>query len=185
MAMLHARRARAAAACLLAGGMLAATAATAHAATGNTVNYGSQAHWITASYDGMNLAVSGGSTSPGAPVIQWYNDGGTEQKWYFDAVYDAGGGFLGDELRNENSGMCLFDDGIAGDWMYQEPCDPGNAAEYFWHYGAAGTDNWFQGRRSGLWVDVSGFGWGAGSNIDGWYQNGQGNQDFWVTNVSS
>lgn len=169
----------------LVGALLTAAVPAAHAAGGNTVSRGSQAHWITASYDGLNVAVADGSTAAGTQLIQWYNDGAAEQKWYFDQVYDSVGGFMGYELRNENSGMCLFNDGIAGDWMYQEPCDPNNAAEYFWHFGSAGSDNWFEGRLGSLFVDVSGYGWGAGSNIDGWYQNNQANQDFWVTNVSS
>jgi hypothetical protein len=177
---------RAAAVALVAVGLLAgAGISSAQASTGNTVYRGSQAHWITASYDGMNLAVANNATWAGAPVIQWYNDGGTEQKWYFDQVYDTSGGFQGYMLRNENSGMCLLEDGIAGDWLYQEPCDQNNAAELFWHYGAAGTDNHFQARNGGLYVDVSGYSYGAGANIDGWYQNGGANQNFWVTNVSS
>ncbi len=185
MTILRSRRTRAAAVSLIAGGLLAATATAAHASTSNTVYHDSQAHWITASYDGMNIAVSGGATWAGAPVIQWYNDGGTEQKWYFDQVYDANGGYMGVELRNENSGMCLYDDSVAGDWLFQEPCNPDDSAEFFWHYGYAGTDNHFQARRDSLYVDVAGYSYGAGANIDAWYGNGQSNQDFWVSNVSS
>jgi hypothetical protein len=157
------------------------SATAAHAATGNIVDYGSQAHWITATYDGMNVAVANAAGWAGAPVIQWYNDGGTEQKWYFDYVLDAEGGFQGYEVRNENSGMCLYNDEVAGDTMVQEPCDPNNSGELFWitsghiyaHFGPL------------LYVDVSGVSYGAGANIDGWYQNGGINQNFSIYNVSS
>lgn len=157
------------------------SATAAHAATGNTVFPGSQAHWITATYDGMNVAVANAAGWAGAPVIQWYNTGGTEQKWYFDYVRDAQAGFQGYELRNENSGMCLYNDEVAGDTMFQEPCDPNNSGELFWitsgqiyaHFGPA------------LYLDVSGVSYGAGANIDGWYENGGINQSFSIYNVSS
>ena len=177
---------RAAAVALAAGVLLAgAGVSSAQASTGNTLYRSWQAHWITASYDGMNLAVANNATWAGAPVIQWYNDGGTEQKWYFDQVYDTSGGFQGWMLRNENSGMCLYEDGNAGDTLFQEPCDANSASELFWHYGVPGSDNYFQARYGSFYVDVSGYSYGAGANIDGWYQNGGANQDFWVTNVSS
>lgn len=184
MAILHSRRARAAAASLLAGGLLAATATAAHASSSITVQYDSQAHWITATYDGMNLAVADASTAPGAPVIQWYNTGGAEQKWYFDAVYDSSSGFEGYLIRNENSGLCLSTDGWAGDTMTQEPCNPELTPEWF-DIDSWGTDNQFYNRQTGLYMDVSGYSYSAGANMDLWYSNGGDNQWFWITNTSS
>ena len=120
-----------------------------------------------------------------AGAIQWYNDGAGEQKWYFDNVSDQNGGSEGVMLRNENSGLCLVTDGTAGDQVYQWPCNPATPGELFWHYGLIGSDNYFQNRMTGLYLDVSGYSYGAGANIDLWYSNNQPNQDFWVTNVSS
>jgi hypothetical protein len=178
---------RAAAVALAATGLAAAAGvSSAQAATGsNTVYYDSQAHWITASYTGMNVAVAEGATYAGARVVQWYNDGGTEQKWYFDQVYDASGGYMGTMIRNEHSNLCLFADTTPGDTMVQEPCESDYGAELFWHYGRTGSDNYFQVRNTGCYMDVSGVSYAAGANIDAWYSNNGINQDFWVSNVSS
>lgn len=151
---------------------------------GYTVYEGTQAKWITAEYDGMNVAVAEGSTAPGARVIQWYNDGGAEQKWYFDAVYDSSAGFEGYLIRNENSGLCLSTDGWAGDTMTQQPCSPANTYEWMADE-AWGTDHQFYDRQTTLYMDVSGYSYSAGANIDLWYGNGNDNQYFWVTNTSS
>lgn len=182
---------RAAATALAAGGLLIGTGAAANASSNvytsgqYTVYEDSQAHWITASYDGMNVAIADGGTYLGAGAIQWYNDGAAEQKWYFDQVYDQTGGYEGVLLRNENSGLCLVTDGNAGDQVYQWPCNPNTSGELFWHYGSVGAYNSFEGRSTGLYLDVSGYSYGAGANIDLWYSNGQPNQLFWVSNVSS
>jgi hypothetical protein len=65
------------------------------------------------------LDVSGGSTYPGAPVIDWYSNGGANQDWLFSPV----GGSNTYDIINVNSNMCLITDGVAGDQVYQEPCD--------------------------------------------------------------
>jgi len=177
---------------VLAAGIVLGVGATAANASsgpvysegGYTVYEGTQAKWITAEYDGMNVAVAGGSTSVGARVIQWYNDGGSEQKWYFDAVYDGSSGFEGYLIRNENSGLCLSTDGIAGDRMTQEPCNPQLYPEWF-AIDSWGTDNQFYNRQTGLYMDVSGYSYTAGANVDLWYSNGGDNQWFWITDTSS
>lgn len=176
---------------LTATAMLGASAGAATASTGGsytsngyTVYLDTQAHWITAEYTGMNVAVADNSLAAFHRVVQWYNDGGAEQKWYFDAVYDSSSGFEGYLLRNENSGQCLSTDGRAGDTLFQEACNPGIETEWF-TYGASGTDNWFYNRYTGLYLDVSGGSYAAGANMDLWYWNGGMNQWFWVTNVNS
>jgi hypothetical protein len=178
---------RAAATVLVAGGLLAGTGAAAHASTTTTytVYQDTQAHWITASYDGMNVAVANSATYWGAPVIQWYNTGGTEQKWYFDRVYDQNGTFQGYLLRNEHSNLCLGTDGTAGHQLYQWPCNPAISAELFWYgpWSPVSTQVYFY--NSGMFLDVSGYSYGAGAAIDLWYDNGGSNQYFWITNVSS
>ncbi len=186
------RAVRACAIALTAAAAALGGTAAAHASTGGSywedgyyVALDTQAHWITASYDGLNVAVADGSMYAGTRLIQWYNDGAAEQKWYFDQVYDADGGFEGYLLRNENSGQCMSTDGRAGDSVFQEACNPALLTERFWHYGSPGTNNSFQNRYTGLYLDVSGGGYGAGTNIDLWYYNNHGNQTFWVSNVSS
>jgi hypothetical protein len=175
---------------LLAAGALGANAGTAHAATSGSyvngfwVNWGTQAYWITASYDGQNVAVAEGSYSPDARIIQWNNDGTTEQKWYFDqVVYYYTGGVAGYMIRNENSGLCLSQDGSAGDGFVQETCNA-NQDEIFGRTSWGGS-NYIYNVSTGLMLDVSGFSYSQGAAIDGWYQNDQGNQNFWVVPTSS
>lgn len=172
------------AAAALGAGVGAANASGSYTENGYTVYVDSQAHWITAEFDGMNVSVADGGTDDYHRIIQWYNDGGAEQKWYFDQVYDATGGFEGYLLRNENSGLCMSTDGNAGDTLFQVTCDPGNMAEWF-DRGISGTDNNFFNRSTGLYLDVSGFSYSAGANMDLWYWNGGDNQWFWVSNVGS
>jgi Ricin-type beta-trefoil lectin domain-like len=38
----------------------------------------------------LQLDVSGGSTETGAGVIDWYSNGGQNQKWYFSQVIEPG-----------------------------------------------------------------------------------------------
>lgn len=121
------------------------------------------------------LDVSGGSTYPGAPVIDWYSNGGANQDWLFSPV----GGSNTYDIINVNSNMCLTTDGVAGDQVYQEPCDgsllqqwqtgltPGNASAYV-----------IKNISSGLYLDVSGDSPWAGASIDTWYYNGGLNQQF-------
>jgi hypothetical protein len=181
--------ARGIATALIAGGLIAGTTAAADATAVDqnlTIVPSTQAVWISPIYDGQAVAIANGSQSAGAGAIQWNNDGGTEQKWYIDETYDSQGNFQGVLLRNENSGLCLTTDEYAGDQLYQEPCE-GNLGSYelFWRYTSGTGDNWFQNRLTGWFLDVSGYSYNEGANIDLWYQNNQSNQDFWVTNTSS
>lgn len=75
--------------------------------------------------------MSGGSYSVGAPLIQWYDDDGGEQKWYFDGVYNAQGQYQGFELGNQNSGMCMDTDGLAGDQLFQTYCNEADTGQIF------------------------------------------------------
>ncbi len=142
----------------------------------------SQAKWIAAEHDGMNVSVADGSGDLYHRVIQWYNNGGAEQKWYFDEVYDSNSGFEGYLLRNQNSGLCLSTDGYAGDTLFQDWCNAGNTREWF-TVGTSGADNQIFNRSTGLYLDVSGYSYAAGANIDLWYSNGGSNQYFWITNA--
>lgn len=180
---------RAGAAALTTAALLGAGVGAAHASTGAsytqngyTVYQSTQAKWITAEFDGMNVSVADNSTDAFHRVIQWYNDGGAEQKWYFDQVYDSASGFEGYLLRNQNSGQCLSTDGGAGDTVFQEACNPALTTEWF-TIGTSGTDNRIFNRYTGLYLDVSGFSYAAGANMDLWYWNGGDNQWFWITNA--
>jgi hypothetical protein len=122
--------------------------------------------------DWLNIAVSGGSTSPGAPIIQWWADGGTEQEWLLPSTYTTG------QIINENSGMCITTDGVAGDQLTQEPCDGTPNQQWFAAYQQAGP-TMFENLALNLVMDVSGYDMLAGGAIDAWYANGAPNQYFW------
>lgn len=75
-----------ASASLLTAGVIAASPGVGLAATsdsgagGDTVSKGTQACWLYLAYDAQTVAVADASTSPGARVIQWDNNGGSEWK---------------------------------------------------------------------------------------------------------
>jgi hypothetical protein len=170
------RRSRAALAGLavcggLTAGTLAATAGPAAAQSADAQSYGT----LTAYSSGLNLDVSGASTAPGGVVIQSYANGGADQNWSVPAVYTTG------RIRNQNSGMCLTTDGVAGDQLYQKPCLRRLARYQRWHvYLAAFAANTvtFYNPAFGLAVDVYENSTQAGAPIDAWPLNGQMNQFF-------
>ena len=170
---------------LLAGGVLASPAAAstdfyAHLHPHNTYE--------------LYLAVSQGSTSPGAPVIDWFYDGGEEQVWHFfplDVPAPNGRGApVPDlyEIINENSHQCLTTDGVAGDQVYQDPCDGSPSQQWLTGVveindgcavgGGVCTPDGIQSVSSGLYLDVSGDSIWPGAEIDTWYENDGANQWF-------
>jgi hypothetical protein len=72
--------------------------------------------------------VSGGSTSAGAPIIQWWADSGAEQEWLLPRKYRNG------EIYNQNSGMCITTDGVAGDQLYQDYCSNSENQRWYAEY---------------------------------------------------
>ena len=129
--------------------------------------------------DQQVLAVSQARTDPGAPIIQWDDTGGDEQRWYFDEAHDRFGNFLAYLLRNKNSNLCLGYDGTPGDQLFQEPCDVGDLNQYYDF--APGPH--LAHLVSGDVIDI----WGAsdwrGAPIDLWPDNGQWNQEVYVVTV--
>lgn len=167
-----------------------ASAGAAHASTGYTISYGSTPYWIAPTIDSMAVSVADASGSPGTRVIQWYNTGGNEQKWYFDGVRDSAGAYVGFLLRNKNSGQCLDTGTNAGDTLFQNYCDPNSRPTQIFNnypnYDAWGfLISWrYQSRQTGLWLDVPGRSLNPGTNIELWYQNYGDNQDFFLTQTS-
>src|SRR5262249_15613801 len=148
------------------------------------------AYWIAPVIDSMAVSVADASTTVRTRIIQWYNTGGNEQKWYFDGVYDSAGNHLGFLLRNKNSGQCLDTDLVAADTVFQNVCDPVNRPMQIFNnvptYNAYGRPMiWrYQNRLTGLWLDLSGASINPGANIDLWYQNFDENQAFFLTQAS-
>jgi Ricin-type beta-trefoil lectin domain-like len=132
----------------------------------------------------LNMDVAGASTSAGAPVIQWTENLGDNQRWTWPNVSGTT-----DVIKNKHSGMCLTTDGVAGHQLVQQPCG-GTWADYqawtvhiyfvpspwldgYWVLG------WFTNARSGLVIDVEGDSHTQGAHIIGWYGTGRLNQS-WV-----
>ena len=125
------------------------------------------------------MDVSGASTSPGAPVLQWTWNGGHNQQWY---LLPTDSGFA--ELVNRNSGQCLAAPGYgAGQQLIQVGCtgDPGQQ----WYLGIypgqniTGQTKAIWNRATGLYADVNGASTSAGAAIDQWYYNGDWNQQWY------
>ncbi len=180
-------------------GSLVATSGTASAAPASTarasyVQYGYTvvpdpypAKVIDAIYtSNLLVAVSGGSTSQGAPIIQWGQDNGAEQRWYFDSVYDSSGTYVGMLIRNQNSGMCLNTDGVAGDQLFQWPCIAAQYTQLFveevHQYGNLICDK-FVNQFNGDLLDVYGDSYSWGGAIDLWPRKGtQASNQCFVAN---
>jgi hypothetical protein len=172
---------RALVAVLLGGAALTAANTASADATGWTVSYGARPYFIDAETTSMVVAVSQASGSAGAPLIQWYNTGGSEQKWYLDAVFDVTGSYRGYELRNQNSGMCIRFDGNPGDGLTQQPCNLPDVNE-LWNF----SDPTWTGAHYiysnvyGYQFDVYQNSYSAGAIIDGYYAQQAYNQMFWL-----
>jgi len=167
-----------------------AGAGAASASPGYTVSRGTTPYWIAPTIDSMAVSVADASTAPSTRIIQWYNTGGDEQKWYFDGVYDAYGNYVGFLLRNKHSQQCIDTDTYAGHTLYQNTCDPNSRPTQIFN-NFANYDAWgiliswrYQNLRSQLWMDVTGRSLNPGANIVLWYQNYNDNQDFFLTQTS-
>jgi Ricin-type beta-trefoil lectin domain-like len=123
------------------------------------------------------LDVSGASTSPGAKVIQYYGNGGANQRW---TSVDAGNG--NQQIVNEHSGQCLTTNGTAGSQLYQWPCTLGARQE--WRGTLPQAFNGLQrgsslvNPSSGLAVDINRASADAGAAAIGWYASDSYNQHF-------
>ncbi|MCL2395916.1 MAG: RICIN domain-containing protein [Acidimicrobiaceae bacterium] len=155
----------------LCGGVAVAGVAGTGTASADTSQY--YAITLGAESSGLVLDVAGASTDPGAPVIQWYYNGGENQVW------SVPGPLLPGDIVNANSGMCLTTDGVAGDQLYQEPCD-GALVQYQTWYDWSDLYGHVMQLESpywGLFVDVYQNSYSPGP-IDAWYPNNQPNQFF-------
>ncbi|WP_410812729.1 alpha-L-fucosidase [Micromonospora sp. 067-2] len=113
---------------------------------------------ITCRKSGKVADVSGTSTADGAPVVQWTNNSGANQRWY---VQDAGGGFY--KVINVRSGKALDIGGgssASAAAVVQNTWTGANSQQ--WSITSAGGYYTLTNRNSGLVVDVN-----AGSTADG------------------
>ena len=131
----------------------------------------------------MVIDVQGGSTERGAPVIQWYDNGGANQHWTLAITRAANlGDIATDTVRNQNSGMCLTTDGVAGHALFQWYCNGGSGQEWQGSitkkFSSTFTGGALRNPASGLNVDIEGASPWAGARVIGWSPNGGENQRF-------
>jgi Ricin-type beta-trefoil lectin domain-like len=137
---------------------------------------------LAAKHSEMVLDVQNASTDRGAPVIQWYDNGGANQHWALPLDRSAQLGDLASGfVQNQNSGMCLTTDGQAGDQLYQYPCltlangDPFPTQD--WEVKRVNADgvSWYTDTLTNpttrLVVDVGGSSYRPGAAVIGWPQN--------------
>jgi len=138
---------------------------------------------LSAHHDALLIDVEGGSTKARAPIVQWYDNGGTNQHWTLPLElrdYLSASG----TIRNQRSGMCLTTDGVAGHQLFQYPCqyrangDP--VAGQGWNVERVSAEGirWYSTRLQstafGLFADVSGYSYRPGAPIVAWYQGTPG-----------
>jgi hypothetical protein len=143
---------------------------TTHAPSG-TASASEEYFPLTADSSDLNLDVSGASTANAATVIQWPANGGLDQNWDPNTPIPG-------LIQNENSGMCLTTDGVAGDQLYQKPCIKRLREYQTWDQYFAAPGVCFYNPYFGLVVDVYGNSDQAGAPIDAWPYNGGLNQWF-------
>ena len=166
---------------LLAAGVLASPAAAAVNQNSEPSNAGSVSFTTslaTGADAALRLAVPQASTTPGTGVIDWSITDGAEQEWTFKPTVDTADTY---EIINQNSNQCLTTDGVAGDQVYQDPCNGSQSQR--WKTGVAFTTSpWtfvpIQSVSSGLYLDVYGDSFWQGTVIDTWYGNGGRNQEW-------
>ena len=146
--------------------------------TGLWGDAGSTYYHVGSVKSGLVADVNSASKTAGAQVIQWTNNGGTNQDWKLVSV---GGGYF--NLVNENSGMVLDVSGSstsAGAQTVQEPSSGATSQQWSLVAVSGGYYN-IVNRNSGLLLDVNGGSTSTGATLIQWTNNGGTNQQ-WVLN---
>ncbi|MBV9334311.1 MAG: RICIN domain-containing protein [Solirubrobacterales bacterium] len=133
----------------------------------------------------LHLDVGGASTSPGAGVIDWWPKftDNANQGWTFYPL-DAINPNLSPNLFfiiNDNSGLCMESNGVAGAQVYQNTCGAApdrQAWDTPLRPNSYPTSWSIQNHASGLMLDVYNDSRLPGAFIDTWPSNGAQNQQF-------
>ncbi len=126
----------------------------------------------------MLLDVTGSSTTAGASVIQWTNNGGANQQW---TLVSVSSGYF--NIVNKNSGMLLdvtSSSTTAGANIIQETSTGGANQQWSLVAVSGGYYN-IVNKNSGLLLDVNGASTTAGAKVIQWTSTGGANQQ-WVLN---
>jgi hypothetical protein len=140
---------------------------------------------LSAYHSALVLDVAGGSTNARAGVVQWYDNGGSNQHWTVPlGLSGALGGSADGPIVNQRSGQCLTTDGVAGHQLFQYPCqtraDGSPVAGQQWRVENVNADGvlWhttlIKSLDYGLVVDVSGYSYAPGAAVVAWQQGSAG-----------
>jgi hypothetical protein len=166
-------------------GILAVVATFAALTVGGTASYANSTNFsgMQNASSWLHLDVSGGSTSAGGRIIQWYANAADNQQFKYPS--DNGQTSL---ILNKKSQMCITTDGVAGHQLFQMPCGGSWAKYQLWTvhtytpwFDFTNTYGWFTNTASGLVIDVEGASHAAGARIIGWHGNGGLNQSWILT----
>ncbi|MFH9075655.1 RICIN domain-containing protein [Streptomyces alboflavus] len=127
---------------------------------------------------GKSLAVRGGSTADGAPVVQWRDLGTPAQRWRLKAVGGA------HQLLNEGSGKALEVPDASttqGTQLVQATVDHG--ADQQWLLSSSGDDTTLTNRNSKMVADLAGGSTADGANVIQWPSSGGRNQEWTLVPV--
>jgi hypothetical protein len=134
-------------------------------------------------YTGFCLAVAKGSTTDGAPVIEWPCNGGDEQKWYYSNGWDGDG--YGTYLINKKSGKCLSvpsGSTAKGKQLIIWPCY--GYDDQFWIVDLRSPDEGgvtMKNDHSGQYMAISSENWYSGSPVFQWPWT-DGFEQWWLQN---
>lgn len=151
---------------------------TTHVTPLNTIAFFSPA--------GLVFDMEGASTAPGGQLIDWFSEGAANQMWTFHNI-NPGRSVDVYTIVNQNSGLCLTTEGIAGERVVQETCvgnGTGTSPAQMWFTelspfstGGSTIDN----PASNLYLDVDQDNPDFGAWIITWPFNGGQNQYFGAT----
>ena len=102
---------------------------------------------VTANSSWMNLSVRDGSTDIGTDIIQWWADNNADQQWALPSYPNDPANVY--RLLSEGSGMCLTTDGVPGDPVRQQVCDPVNGSHQEWMYNYVVVLRWLHAVQPG------------------------------------
>ncbi len=164
----------------LAAAPMAVTAA-ASATTTQAITPG-LGYTLTNVNSGQVMDVSGGSTSPGAPVLQWPLHGGPNQRWTLAQVGSTGAY----TVANVNSGLCLeaasASPTTAGGQLDQGTC--GGAMSQQWNVQPVGDGSYTLANvGSGMVADVQGASQAPAAPVIQWPANQGANQHWRLTPI--
>lgn len=131
-------------------------------------------HTLINGNSGQAMAISGGSSSNGAPVVQSTRTSAASQQWTLQPL--AGNVFT---LHNAASGLCLDvpnQSTASGLQLDQWTCDGG--ANQQWAFDAVGSGFVLVSLNSGKTAEVKGQSTTQGASVDQWPGNGGSNQTW-------